>query len=140
MEYLIGIALALAVCLFGAVAGFDRDRSFYPVVLVASVSYYVLFAVMGGSMPALGVEILAMLVFVAVSLAGFRTSLWLVVAAFAGHGLFDLVHSGLIANPGVPAWWPGFCMSFDVMAAACMGWLIQSSRGSAAGAWRQAGP
>ena len=78
MEYLIGIALALAVCLFGAIAGFDRDRSFYPVVLVASVSYYVLFAVMGGPAPALGVEILVLLVFIAASLAGFKTSLWLV--------------------------------------------------------------
>jgi hypothetical protein len=127
MEYLIGIALALAVCLFGALAGFDRDRSFYPVMLVASVSYYVLFAVMSGSMAALGLESLALLVFVAGSLAGFRASLWLVALAFAGHGLFDMVHSGLIAKPGIPAWWPGFCMSFDVMAAAWLGWMLTRS-------------
>jgi len=30
MEYLIGIGLALAVCLFAALVGFDRDRVLYP--------------------------------------------------------------------------------------------------------------
>ena len=47
-----------------------------------------------------------------------------VVAALAGHGLFDFVHGHLIANPGVPVWWPSFCAGFDLMAGACMGWLL----------------
>jgi hypothetical protein len=122
MALLIGIVLALAVSLFAHWAGFERDRSFYPVVLLVVASYYELFAV--GSARALGLESLAMAVFVAASVVGFRTSLWLVVAALAGHGLFDLVHGGLIADPGVPAWWPMFCMGYDVMAALCLAWLL----------------
>ena len=31
------------------------------------------------------------------------------------HGLFDLIHHAIIQNPGVPSWWPGFCMSVDVL-------------------------
>jgi hypothetical protein len=59
---------------------------------------------------------------------GFRTSLWLVAAALAAHGLFDLVHARLIINPGVPTWWPPFCLSFDVVAAAYLAWLLLQRR------------
>ena len=45
MEDGIGIALALAVSGLAALVGFDRDRVFDPTVLIASASYYVLFAV-----------------------------------------------------------------------------------------------
>jgi len=83
----------------------------------------VLFAVMGGGQ-GLGPEILVMALFAAAAVAGFKTSLWLVAAALAGHGLFDLVHARLIDNPGVPAFWPMFCMSYDVMAGACLAWLL----------------
>jgi hypothetical protein len=45
---------------------------------------------------------------------GFNRSSWLVVAALAGHGVFDFVHHFFIENPGVPHWWPGFCLALDV--------------------------
>ena len=122
MALLIGIALALAVWLFALLSSFDRDRAFYPAVTIVVAHYYPLFAVMGGQ--GLVPEILIMALFVGAAVAGFKTSLWLVAAALAGHGLFDLVHAQLIANPGVPVWWPFFCMGFDVMAAACLGWLL----------------
>jgi hypothetical protein len=31
--------------------------------------------------------------------------------AVAAHGGFDLVHGHLISNPGVPVWWPPFCLA-----------------------------
>jgi hypothetical protein len=34
MEYLIGVGLALAVYAFAMAAGFDRDRVFYPTMLI----------------------------------------------------------------------------------------------------------
>jgi hypothetical protein len=48
MEYVIGFALALAVVGAATMIGLDRERSFYPTVLIVIASYYVLFAVMGG--------------------------------------------------------------------------------------------
>lgn len=122
MSLFIGIALAIAVMLFARLSGFDRDRAFYPTVTVVVAHYYVLFAAMGGK--GLLPELAVMALFVAVAVAGFKTSLWLVAAALAGHGLFDFVHSPLIDNPGVPVWWPPFCAGFDVMAGACLGWLL----------------
>jgi hypothetical protein len=32
-----------------------------------------------------------------------------------GHGVFDFVHRLVIDNPGVPHWWPGFCLAFDAL-------------------------
>jgi hypothetical protein len=49
MEYLIGLILSLAVAGFAAVIGFDRERAFYPTVLIVIATYYVLFAAMGAS-------------------------------------------------------------------------------------------
>jgi len=100
--------------------------------MIVIASYYALFAVMGGSVHALAVESIVIVAFLGASIAGFRTSLWLVVAALAAHGLFDFIHGQIIANPGVPAWWPPFCLSYDVVAAAYLAWLLSRSRVRAA--------
>ena len=128
MALVIGALLALAVGLFATGLGLDRDRAFYPVVTIVVASYYALFAVMGDSTHALVLESLAGAVFLAVAASGFRSSLWLVVVALAAHGLFDLGHGALIANPGVPRWWPEFCLTYDVTAAAYLAWLLKSRR------------
>jgi hypothetical protein len=100
--------------------------------MIFIASYYALFAVMGGSAHALAVECIVIVAFLGASIAGFRTSLWLVVAALAAHGVFDLIHGQMIANPGVPAWWPSFCLSYDVVAAAYLAWLLSRSKVRAA--------
>jgi hypothetical protein len=128
VEFLVGAVLALSVGLSATFVGLDRDRAFYPTVMIVIASYYALFAVMGGSAHALAIESIVIVAFLGASIAGFRTSLWLVVAALAGHGLFDFIHGHLIVNPGVPAWWPPFCLSYDVAAAAYLAWLLSQSR------------
>ena len=111
---LIGVALALAIVALGRLSGLDRDRALYPVTLIVIASYYVLFATMGGA-DALPGELIAAAVFVVVAIFGFRTTLWWAAAGIAGHGIFDwFVHPRLIANPGMPAFWPAFCGSIDV--------------------------
>ena len=115
MEYLIGLALSLAVAGAAAAIGFDRERAFYPTLLIVIASYYVLFAVMGASGRALVIEIVVASAFLLFAVLGFKRNLWLVAGAIAGHGLFDFVHRTLIENPGVPHWWPGFCLAFDVV-------------------------
>ena len=114
MEYLIGLVLSLAVAAFAAITGLQRDRAFYPTVLIVTASYYVLFAVIGASGRALAIEIAVAGVFLLLAILGFKRNPWLVAAAIAGHGVFDLIHHWLIDNPGVPRWWPGFCLAFDV--------------------------
>jgi hypothetical protein len=124
MEYLIGVVLSLAVMVFALLTGFDRDRVFYPTVLVIIGSYYILFAVMGASAQTIWVESLVAGSFLAIAVVGFKTNLWLVAVALAGHGVFDFFHHRFIENPGVPVWWPGFCLGFDVIAGGFLSVLL----------------
>ncbi len=130
MEYAIGIAAAAAVGVFATVIGFDKERSFYPVVLIVIATLYLLFAVMAKSTGALVAEIIPALLFVAIAALGFRKTPWLVVAGLALHGVFDFFHRAVIANPGVPEWWPGWCLAYDVVAAAYLATLIVIRRPS----------
>lgn len=128
MALLVGVLLALAVGLLATASRLDRDRAFYPTVTIVVAAYYVLFAVMGASTNALARESMVGAVFLAAAVFGFRSSLWVVVVALAAHGVFDLAHGRVISNPGVPAWWPAFCMAYDVTAAAFLAWLIKIGR------------
>jgi hypothetical protein len=49
VPYVVGIVLSLSVALFARRVGFDRDRAFYPTVLIVIASYYVLLAAMSDS-------------------------------------------------------------------------------------------
>jgi hypothetical protein len=125
MPYVIGIVLSAGVAVFARVVGFDRDRAFYPTVMIVIAAYYVLFAAMSGSVQTVVLESVVMTLFAAAAVAGFKSSAWIVVAALAGHGVFDAVHGYVIENAGVPAWWPAWCLAYDVGAAAGLAWLLQ---------------
>jgi hypothetical protein len=130
MEYVIGVTAAVGVGLFGTMIGFDKERSFYPVVLIVIAALYLLFAAMAKSADFLVAEAIPALIFVATAALGFRKTPWLVVAGLALHGVFDFFHHALIANPGVPVWWPGWCLAYDVVAAAYLAALILIRRAS----------
>ncbi len=127
MEYLVGASLALGISLCATVFGFDRDRVLYPFMAIVVASYYELFAAIAGLMPVVWQELLAFFAFAALGILGFKTNLWLVVAALAGHGLFDLAHPHLIINPGTPSWWPMFCMTYDIVAAGYLALLLRGA-------------
>jgi len=116
--FLIGIVLALAVGALATRVGFDRERSFYPTVLMVVGSYYVLFAAEGSTPSILACEAVGTALFAAAAVVGFRSSLWVVVAGLFGHGVFDAFHGHILANAGAPAWWPAFCGTYDITAAA----------------------
>jgi len=89
MEYLIGVVLAAVMCAFALLTGFDRDRVFYPTMLMFIAGFYILFAVIGSSIQALTIETLVAGLFLVVAVVGFKKNLWFVVAGIAGHGVFD---------------------------------------------------
>jgi hypothetical protein len=124
LPYVIGIVLALAVGAYATAMRFDRDGVFYPTLLIVFGSYYVLFAILGGSARAIVIESLITGAFAVVATVGFRRNLWLVAAGLVAHGAMDLVHAHLVTNPGVPVWWPAWCMSYDVVAGAYLAWRL----------------
>src|SRR3954453_9815342 len=76
MPYAIGVVLSLSVALFANRVGFDRDRAFYPTVLIVIASTYVLFAAISESIQTVLVESAVMTVFVSAAVVGFKTSAW----------------------------------------------------------------
>lgn len=121
MEYIVGITLALCICGAAAGLGMDGDRVFYPAVLMATGTYYVLFAVIDGGREVLWSEMAIAAVFIGFAVAGFKRSPWLVVVALVAHGVMAVFHEALVHNAGVPSGWPGICMSFNVTAAVLVG-------------------
>jgi hypothetical protein len=129
MPYVIGAVLSMGVASFARLVGLDRDRAFYPTVLIVVASYYVLFAATGGSLQTVLLESAVMLGFVVAAVVGFKASTWVVVGALAAHGVFDVVHGRVLDNPGVPPSWPAFCLTYDIGAAVCLAWLYTRRRG-----------
>jgi len=106
-------------------------RSVYPMLVTVIATYYILFAAIGSSTSALALESLIAGAFLALAVAGFKKNLWLIVAALAGHGVFDFFHHVFVRNPGVPVWWPGFCLSFDFLAGGFLAMLLMRRSGFA---------
>ena len=84
-----------------------------------------LFAAMSQSVHAVIMESLVMSVFVIAAVVGFKSSVWIVVAGLAGHGILDAVHGDIVNNAGVPVWWPAWCLAYDVGAAISLAWLVK---------------
>jgi hypothetical protein len=125
MPHVVGTVLSVVVAVFARYVGLDRDRAFYPTVMIVIALYYVLFAAMTGSMQMILMESAFMVVFATAAVAGFRSSVWIVAAALAGHGVFDVIRGEVLKNPGVPDFWPAFCSTYDIGAGAILAWLLR---------------
>ena len=126
MEIIAGLITALAIVGLGYATRQGRSLSFYSSVLTVIALGYVLFAVMNGSPRTIIVESAIAAVFIAVAVAGTRSSTLyaaalLMAGGLAAHGVYDLVHSAVVSNPVVPTWWPVFCGVVDV---GLGGWVI----------------
>jgi hypothetical protein len=117
MSIFIGVILAIIIGMLATVIGFDRERGFYPFLMIVIASIYVLFSIMDGTPRTMYVELIVMFVFSAVSIVGFKKNAWIIVGALAMHGIFDAFHGDLIGNQGVPSWYRSFCISYDIVAA-----------------------
>src|SRR6476660_4918602 len=133
LPYVVGIVISIGVALFARWVGLDRDRAFYPTVLIVIASYYVLFAAMVGSLQTVVLESAVLAVFVIAAVAGFKGNAWIIVAGLAGHVVQDAVHGHIVANAGVPAWWPAWCLAYDVGAAGALAWLLIRAKADIAG-------
>lgn len=129
MSLLVGASLAFIVGVLATRIGLDRDRGFYPTVTIVIGTYYVLFAVMGGSSHSLLIESAVLVPFLVAAVAGFKKTPWILVAALAAHGTLDVIHPHVISNPGVPLWWPDFCLAYDLVAAGYLASALIRARG-----------
>lgn len=117
IEALIGVAVGiLTIVLARIIRG---QRWLYSLGLLTLPSLYAFFALQAGEQ-AVGVkEMIYGVPFVVVGLVfafvSVRQSAVVVGAFWILHGLYDLTHSQIITNAGVPGWYPVFCFSVDVV-------------------------
>jgi hypothetical protein len=103
------------------------ERWLYSLGLLTLPGLYAFFAFRVGD-PAVGVKemiygvpyVVAGLVF---AFVGVRQSAVVVGVLWLLHGLYDLVHSQLITNTGVPGGYPIFCFVVDAVIGSYLLWL-----------------
>ncbi len=115
MEYFVGVFTAVAIAVFARTSGFEKDRSFFPTVLIVIGFLYVLFGAIDGRVSVLLIELVFALIFSGAAVLGYRNSCIIVAGGIALHGVFDFVRHFFIENAGVPLWWAGFCGSIDIL-------------------------
>lgn len=125
IEALIGAAVGvLTIVVARLIRG---QRWLYAIGLLTLPSLYASFALSAGEQGVAVKEMIygipflvAGLVFAFVSI---RHSAVIVGALWILHGLYDLAHSQLITNTGVPGWYPVWCCAVDVVVGAYLLWL-----------------
>jgi hypothetical protein len=124
MNFLLGIALALAVCGIAGLMRLDQARWFYPTMLAVIAVLYVGFALMSHDTAALPIEMAVACGFLVLAGVGYQGLPGLLVLGLVAHGTFDYLHPTLYRNSGVPDGWPEFCLAFDAVAAVCVATLL----------------
>lgn len=128
LPVIIGATLGIILAIFARLTKFDRDRSYYAVVLIVIATYYVLFACIANE--AIVAEIfVASLFSILATLGGLRWQILLGIGICL-HGVFDFMHGYIISNPGVPIWWPAFCGSIDIVLGLWVIFLVVTKRGA----------
>lgn len=103
------------------------QRWLYAIGLLTLPSLYASFALQAGERAVAIKEMTYGLPFLVAGLlfafASIRQSAVVVGAFWILHGVYDLMHSLLITNSGVPGWYPVWCFSVDVVIGAYLLWL-----------------
>ena len=95
-------------------------------VLVVAALAYIVFAWMAGESPAwLALEVLGVAVYGTMAVLGVRGSPWWLVAGWTLHPVWDVALH--YAGPGgsfAPTWWTVPCLSWDLVTAAYIAYMI----------------
>jgi len=97
--------------------------TFHALAIVLIAAVYIGFAVADGRPKVIAVEVGVASVFVVLAAIAVVETAWLLVIAYAGHGLKDLWQhrTHFVANT---RWWPPFCATVDWLVAAVLAILI----------------
>lgn len=114
-ELIIGISLAIAIVLSARLSRFEKDRSFYPVLLIVIAFYYVLFAFQSFHKNEILFEVFVAIIFSVLAIWGHHINLKIVGLALILHGFYDLMHHSIPVATNPPEWWPLFCFGVDVI-------------------------
>lgn len=128
----IGALIAVAVVMRFRARRLEKTTWAYPILLATFPVYYWVFAVYAADYTALLNELMAGAAFLAIAYVAFKfksfATLLLLAIGYVAHAAYDFYHDALFANAGVPAWWPEFCGSVDVLIGGYVAYLAFSLR------------
>lgn len=108
------------------------ERWLYSLGLMTLPGFYAIFALYAGDHSASLKELLFGVPYLLVGLicafVGIRRSAVLVGVLWLLHAGYDAIHGQLLANPGVPQWYPLFCAAIDVVVGTYLLWLSRRLR------------
>lgn len=126
LELIIGILLGIFIVLLAIKTGFDKDSSFYPVLLIVIAFYYVLFAFQTNNTYEIIFETGIALLFSIIAILGHHKHIKIVGIALILHGIYDLFQGNIVFSTNLPQWWPLFCLGVDVTLGI---WILWTSSG-----------
>ena len=131
-EMALGVVFGVLLVFYARWQGPRRQRVVLAIGLVVTAVLYVLFASTGtASLTWLGVEVLRLLPFTFLAWLGLRTSsAWIALGWFLHVGWDAGLHLGPNAPTFVPAFFPVFCIGFDLVVAGYLAGHAYSSRAS----------
>ena len=117
------VALILGLLIAFIAIAMAKDVGLPPRAFALSLTVlpaiYMLFALMVGDLGAMALEFAYGLPYFMLGYLcfkrGFKGSGMVVVALWALHAVYDVYHHLLVANAGVPFWYPALCLGFDIM-------------------------
>jgi len=121
--FLIGFLSGLVLVVYARAIGLTREAGFFPTLLGAIASFYVVFAIEdGASVSVLTLHIGLFLSFIALATAGYRFWYWFTCLGLVLHAGVDLLIHYVPDDPS-PDWWGLYCLSLDLVLAGSMLWL-----------------
>lgn len=127
------IGLLLGFIAIAMAKDIDLPPRGFALALVVLPLVYMLFALMVGDGHALVLEFAYGLPFfifgIVCFIRGFKGSGLLVISLWVLHAAYDVYHHMLVANAGVPFWYPALCLGFDMMMVIYLIRLVSRQRG-----------
>lgn len=114
--YLLAVALAALTVVPGLLLPQHVTVTALSLLLFGIAAVYFGFAVADGRRSALLIESVVVLLYLGLALSGLLVSAWWLVAGYALHGIWDLLHHNRTFGAHVARWYIPFCVLYD--------WLI----------------
>ena len=122
IDFLIGVAVAIAFLLLVRLAAPEHALALYAVALIVAALVYVAFALLGNAPTKWIVfELLGLVIYGAAAWLGLRKARALLAIAWAAHALWDmLLHLQGAGALYTPDWYPWICAGFDIAVGAAI--------------------
>jgi len=103
------------------------EKRLYGIGLIIAALIYVGFALHGDGAKWIGIELLGLMVFGAMTIAGWRSSMWWLAVGWAAHAAWDMIVHGA-HTPFAPRPYAIWCAAVDVTFGVYIAWRLRSAR------------